>query len=275
MRIIRVFPRRTSMIPQDDYAFVGDPPMAYLLPDWRDVKEVHVSVSFTWDIEEGKRLAGAWGQYHPQVYIGGPAFDGHAGDFYPGQYLREGITITSRGCNNHCPWCLVPQREGKLREMDFWSGNIIQDNNLLQCNRRHLSKVFEMLSGQQGIQFTGGLDGRLLTDRVANELRSLRIKQLFLSCDTKEAIKSLQKAVTKLKDLGRNKLRCYVLLSFNGESISQAEERLEEIWGTGCMPFAQLYQPPDHYIRYGKEWRDLARTWSRPAAMKAEMAKHS
>lgn len=27
MRIIRVFPRRTSMTPRDDYAFVGDPPL--------------------------------------------------------------------------------------------------------------------------------------------------------------------------------------------------------------------------------------------------------
>lgn len=267
MRILRVFPKRTNMTPRDDYAFVGDPPL--FLPDWRDIKAVHISVTFTWDIDEGKRLTAAWSHYHPEVYIGGPAYGDANGNFVPGQYVKSGVTFTSRGCNFNCPWCLVPEREGRLREMDFWSGNIIQDNNLLQCSRRHLTRVFDMLRSQHAIQFTGGLDSTLVTDRIAHDLRGLRIKQLFLSCDTKEAIKPLRWAISKLQGFPRNKLRCYVLLAFGGETISEAIERLEEVWQVGCIPFAQLYQPPDRYIRYSKEWRDLARTWSRPAATKA------
>ena len=267
MRIIRVFPRRTSFTPKDDYAFVGEPPL--FLPDWRDIKAVHISVTFTWDMAEGKRLVGAWSNYHPEVYIGGPAFNDLGDSFLPGQYVKPGITFTSRGCNNQCPWCLVPEREGRLKEMDFWSGNIIQDNNLLQCSRRHLNRVFEMLKGEHGIQFSGGLDARLVTERIADNLRNLRVNQLFLSCDTKEAIKPLKQAIAKLTGFPYSKLRCYVLLAFGNETISQATERLEEVWQAGCMPFAQLYQPPDRYIRYSKEWRDLARIWSRPAAMKS------
>ena len=68
MAIIRVFPRKTSMTPEDSYSFVGDPPL--FRPD---AKEVHVSVTFTWDIEEGKRLQRAWANYYPNVKIGGPA----------------------------------------------------------------------------------------------------------------------------------------------------------------------------------------------------------
>ena len=71
MNIIRVFPRKTSMTPDDDYAFVGDPPL------WRPkADEVHVSVCFTWDIEEGHRLQEAWSQHYPAVKLGGPAIDG-------------------------------------------------------------------------------------------------------------------------------------------------------------------------------------------------------
>lgn len=267
MRIIRVFPRRTHLTPKDDYAFVGDPPL--FLPDWRDIQAVHISVTFTWDMDEGKRLSMAWSHQHPEVYLGGPAFNDPCNGFVPGQYIKTGVTFISRGCNNQCPWCLVPEREGKLREMDFWSGNIIQDNNLLQCSGSHLRRVFDMLSGQSNIQFSGGLDSRLVTNKIADELRTLRIGQLFLSCDTKEAIKPLRKAVGKLKVFPRNKLRCYVLLAFKDETISDATARLEDVWEIGCLPFAQLYQPPDRYIRYSKEWRDLARTWSRPAATKA------
>lgn len=260
------------MTPKDDYAFVGDPQL--FLPDWRDVMAVHISVTFTWDIAEGERLAKAWSDYHPEVYIGGPALNSNCDGFVPGQYVRQGVTFTSRGCNNQCPWCLVPQREGKLREMDFWSGNIIQDNNLLQCSGRHLGRVFDMLSGQSNIQFTGGLDSGLITETIADELRGLRIRQIFLSCDTKEAIKPLRKAVGKLKMFPRDKLRCYVLLAFANESIDEARERLEMVWEIGCLPFAQLYQPPDRYIRYSKEWRNLAREWSRPAITKALQINH-
>jgi len=131
-----------------------------------------------------------------------------------------------------------------------------------------------MLKGQRGIQFSGGLDARLITDRIADDLRGLRINQLFLSCDTKEAIKPLREAVNKL-GLSRDKVRCYVLLKFNpNETISEASERLEMVWEAGCVPFAQLYQPADKFIKYDLQWREFARFWSRPAIMKSNMRNH-
>lgn len=253
------------MTPKDDMAFVGDPPM--IRPD---ADEVHISVSFTWNIEEAGRLAKAWAQYYPIVRIGGPAFGSNCDSFTAGFYIRDGVTFTSRGCNNHCPWCLVPEKEGRLRVIvDFPLGNIIQDNNLLQCDRGHIAKVFAMLRTQRAIEFTGGLDSRLITDSIVDDLRSLRIKQLFLSCDTKGALKPLNKVASKLSEFSRQKLRCYVLIAYDGEAISDAIGRLEDVWAMGFIPFAQLFQPPDCYIQYSNEWRHLARTWSRPAAMKA------
>lgn len=258
--IIRVFPRRTKMTPRDDFAFVGDPPL--IRPE---ADEVHVSCSFTWDLPKAQRLVEAWKQYYSVVKLGGR--ECHNGTFTPGMYVRQGVTFTSRGCDNQCPWCLVPEREGNLREIGIESGNIVQDNNLLQCSSQHIEKVFSMLRSQHGIEFAGGLDSRLLTDKIADEIRSLRVKQIFLAADTKELLKPLERAIKRL-GLSRNKVRCYALLARKGESTSDAIERLETIWGMGAMPFAQLYQPPDKYIRYSKEWRSLARTWSRPAAMK-------
>jgi hypothetical protein len=264
-KIIRVFPRRTKATPKDDYAFVGDPPSKLIRPE---ADEVHISCSFTWDLPEAHRLVEAWKQYYPIVKLGG--IECHNGTFSPGMYIRQGVTFTSRGCNNQCPWCLVPEREGKLREIEIKPGNIIQDNNLLQCSNRHIEKVFSMLRSQHGVEFAGGLDSRLLTTEIADEIRSLKVKQVFLAADTKESLKMLEAAIKRL-GLSRNKVRCYALLARNGESMSDATERLEAIWELGAMPFGQLYQPPDEYIRYSKEWRGLVRTWSRPAAMKALM----
>ncbi|MBW2560525.1 MAG: hypothetical protein JRE40_06675 [Deltaproteobacteria bacterium] len=266
MSIIRVFPRRTALTPNDALSFVGDPPMFRPQAD-----EVHVSVTFTWDIEEGHRLVDAWAQYYDDVHIGGPAMGSRPDGFIQGRYLKPGITFTSRGCNNRCPWCLVREREGKLAEIrDFAEGNIIQDNNLLQCSRRHLDRVFAMLRTQHTIYFSGGLDARLVTDQVADDLRGLRTKALFFASDTDEAVIPLEKAVRKLH-MSREKVRCYVLMAFNGTTIDQCEERLQRVWHAGAMPFAQLYQPPGERIDYSKEWRRLQKTWSRPAAMKAHM----
>ncbi len=262
MRIIRVFPRRTSLTPVDDLAFVGYPPM--IRPE---ADEVHASCTFTWDIEYARQLALAWGQYY-HVKLGGVAFDACPDEFIPGMYVKQGVTFTSRGCNNQCPWCLVWKREGKLRQYsEIQAGNIIQDNNLLQCDKLHISKVFQMLRTQKRIEFSGGLDARLLTQEIADELRSLKIHQIFFAADTKQSIKPLLRVAKMLKGLDRRKLRCYVLLAYDGQTISEAEEHLENIWNAGFMPHAQLYQPADKWVNYSTEWKHLQRKWCRPAAM--------
>ena len=263
--IIRVFPRRTSLTPSDPYAFVGDPPL------WRpEAEQVLVSCCFIWDKGEALRLQQAWGQYYRHVELGGPAF-GSDGEFVPGQFVKQGVTFTTRGCNSRCPWCLVPEREGRLRELPITPGYIIQDNNLLQASRGHIEQVFAMLRSQRkAAVFSGGLEAALMTDWVAEELQGLRIDSLFLACDTEAGLKPLRKAFTKLSFLPRRKLRCYVLIGFQGESIGEAEARLEAVWEAGALPFSQLYQPADSWIEYSPAWKALDRTWSRPAAMFAE-----
>lgn len=260
--VIRVFSRRTSATPVDNMAFVGNPPM--IRPE---AEEVHISCTFTWDIEYSKYLADAWGQYYPAVKLGGVAFNDKANGFVPGMYVKQGITFTSRGCNNQCPWCLVWKREGKLRGLPIVEGNKIQDNNLLQCSPQHIEKVFQMLKGQREIDLIGGLDSRLITDDIAEQIRSLRIKQIFLAADTKESINQLRTAIKKLQ-MPRDKIRCYALLKFNpNETISEATERMLQIWEAGAMPFPQLYQP-ENRIEYPVEWKRFQRTWCRPAATK-------
>ncbi len=267
MKVIRVFPRHTSFTPTDSMAFVGDPPM--IRPE---VDIVHVDCTFTWDIPKAKYLVKAWSQYYDTVVLGGVAIGLFCGyEFTPGRYVKHGVVFTSRGCNNQCPWCLAWQREGKLREIPIIEGNIIQDNNFLQCSKSHQDKVFDMLSKQRAVDFSGGLDARLITDKIADRIRSLRIHQIFLACDTKESIRPLKKALQILK-MTRQKVRCYALLKFNpNETISEAMERMIEIWEAGAMPFAQLFQPDTGIINYPKEWRNFQRTWQRPAGMKSFM----
>jgi len=118
--------------------------------------------------------------------------------------------------------------------------------------------------------FAGGLEAALVSESIADELRSIRIDHVFLAADTDLALKPLATALERLSFLGdRRKLRVYALCGYGSDAPDKAVRRLEAIWALGGMPFAQLWQPPDRWIEYNPEWRALARTWSRPAVMMA------
>jgi len=244
-----------------------------------DVDEVHISCSFSWDIERCQQLVYEWSEYYPVVKLGGPAWWNGDSEFVAGRYVKKGITFTSRGCDFNCPWCLVPKKEGKFRELpNIAIGNVIQDNNILFSNDNHLRKVFSMLKTQRAIRFLGGLDCRLLKDWHIEELQGLRIRELWLSFDSWDRRKHIIKAVEKLRKVGfnRNKIRCYVLAGFN-EPIQKAEGRLRLAYEVGALPFIQVYQPIDNKKRMaGEKLRQdnlFVRQWSRPAIIKSRMEK--
>lgn len=259
--MIRVFPRRTKWTPTDDLAFVGDPPL-FRPPE----QPVFISVAFTWDIPEAQRLQLAWKQYYHSVLIGGPALDNPGAGFEPGIFIKKGVTITSRGCLWNCPWCFVPKREGEVRELEIESGWIIQDNNLLACSKKHQEKVFEMLLEQRSpIEFSGGLDGHFLSTWHIDWFKKLKVYQFWFACDHAESFKRLEKIADLMSDFPEQKKRCYVMIGWNGESLVDAEARLEKVYSMGFLPFSQPYQG-ETWIDYSKEWKKLNRKWSRPAA---------
>jgi len=265
MKIARVFPTQTSMSPVDKDAYFGFPDL--FTPQY---DEIHISVVFTWDISRANKLAESWKSYG-EIKIGGPAIDGEPEDgFIPGKYLRQGVVITSRGCPNRCPFCFV---KSPLKEINISEGNIILDNNLLACSDRHVDKVFQMLSHQKRIEFSGGLEAGRFNHQIINKLRSISIYQLFLAYDHESRKGDVQKTIEKLKQyFTRNQIRCYVLIGFGNDSIDKAEERLRFIYDLGGLPFAMLYRNKEgEYPQPEKEWRKFQRSWTRPASIKTIM----
>jgi len=266
--MIRVFPRKTKWTPNDELAFVGDPPL-FRPPD----QAVRISVTFTWDLFRAKMLHQAWNDYYSDVKVGGPALGDPGGEFEPGRFIKEGITITSRGCNNKCSWCLVPKREGKLRELKIKPGYIIEDNNLLQCSRKHIEAVFEMLKEQnEPINFAGGLDARLLKEWHIKLFDTIKINQIWFSCDLPHHIQYIYKIAPMLSHYPLNKKRCYVLVGYNGENQEQAELRLNDIFNIGFLPFAQHYRAINDK-HTDPRWAKFLKKWCRPAAIKAKGGK--
>lgn len=259
--MILVVPRRTSQTPER--AYVGQPPVL-ALPE-NDV--VHISCVFTWDIDETERLRRAWAKCFDVVCVGGPAYGDRGGEFFAGEYVKHGITFTSRGCPRNCGWCHVRTPFHELEHVE--PGWIVQDDNILAASKPHFRRVCAMLNMmRKGATFSGGLDARLLTDWHVKKLEGLRIRELWFACDCEASIKPLEKILPKLTAWPRTKKRCYTMIGYNGESLANAEARMEAVWDMGFLPFAQLYQP-EKRLEYDKAWTSLSRKWSRPAATKA------
>lgn len=268
MRIIRVFPRKTKATPDDDLVRFGPPDL------FDEADEVHISVTFTWDLPLAERLARAWSPVAP-VIIGGPATGEAGGVFVPGRYVKRGYVITSRGCNNHCWFCSVWKREGKTHTLPITEGNNVLDDNLLACPDDHVRAVFRMLQGQRDVQFTGGLEAKILKPWHVEEMAKLRLRQAFFAYDTPDDLEPLVEAGKVLQEANitfRNrKARAYVLCGYPKDTFEAADKRMRQTVAAGFMPMAMLFR--DTEGRRDKEWMRWQRQWARPAIISSLTAR--
>ena len=268
-RIVRVFPRLNSQTPRDRMAFVGIPPLSE--GSRPEADEVHVSVTFTRDRATGEDLAERWSKHYDDVRLGGPAFDDPGGEFTPGLYVRRGVTFTSRGCNNNCWFCFVPKRSGKIRPLKkIVPGYRVQDDNLLQCPYEHVTAVFNMLRAYDrdyGIaaMFCGGIEAKLVTPRYAELFHGIRIGHIYFAYDRPGQLEPLRNA-TRLLQLPRRKLRCYVLCGQKGDTFEKAERRLRDAWNAGTFPFA-MYYLDEKNTQQSHEWKRFCNRWSMPGVI--------
>lgn len=169
----------------------------------------------------------------------------------------------TRGCDRKCPWCIVPEKEGRLRaHADFaeflrHDRVVFLDNNVL--GHAHGIAQIEKLAGVGvKVDFNQGLDARLIDDGVARRLARLRWwKPVRLACDTQGSMKEVQRAVALLRyhNCTPMRYRCYVLV----REVEDALERVKFLKGLRVDAFAQPYRdrkgtPPTGEQRHFARW---------------------
>lgn len=263
MKFIRVFPRKTKWTPDDELAFVGDPPL--FRPPEMPVK---ISVAFTWDIPEAERLYHSWKRFYSDVDLGGPAFGEQEKEFVPGRFLKMGAVITSRGCGNQCWFCEVWKRNGTVRELPITEGWNLMDDNILQCSNDHFLKVCDMISRQpERPIFSGGLDSKVLTEEHVKKILSLRPKRLYLAYDTEDDFEPLISAAKNFFSSGlsitSHTLSAYCLIGYPEDTQRKAEKRLKAILSLGIVPMAMLYRD-EKGKHQDNSWLGFQKKWARP-----------
>lgn len=266
-QIARVFPRKTKATPDDEYAFVGPLPRS-IRETGRGIDEVHISVTYTYDIPKAEQLIKSWEKLGVPVKIGGPAFGDRMGDFVPGMYIKQGYTFTSRGCPNHCWFCSVAKAaHGMIRELPITDGYNILDDNVLATSEAHFREVIDMLKRQpERPIWTGGIEAKILKPWQAELMRAAKTKRLYCAYDTPDDLDPLVQAGKIFRDAGftvaSHALCCYVLIGYRGDTFDSAEKRLMQTIRAGFVPYAMLYRDKDG--KTDPEWRVFQREWCRP-----------
>jgi len=261
MKVLRIFPRKTRATPDDEFAIINRNPELF-----DEADKINISVAFTYDIPIAEKLYNEWKHVAP-VEIGGPALNSIGTEFEPGMYLKNGYTITSRGCTNKCWFCSVWKREPEVKELIIKPGWIIQDDNLLACSDQHIRSVFEMLKLQpKPAVFSGGIEAKLLKSWHVDLFSKIRLEQLFCAYDTPDDLDPLIEAGKLLKPANityeTRKARCYVLIGYPTDTFDKALIRIEQTVRAGFFPFAMLWRNEKGIVN--TNWKKFQREYANP-----------
>jgi hypothetical protein len=186
---------------------------------------------------------------------------------YP-DYNLYGIEDTaygylSRGCPRKCQFCIVAEKEGmrahKVANLSqFWSGQKyikLLDPNLLACP--DWENLLGQLAGSGAwVDFTQGLDIRLMTDKKAAAINNVKYSMLRFAWDDPHDMVTYDKLI-KYKDVWKGdfrRRRVYVLTNFNS-SHSGDLFRVYALRELGYDPYIMIYDK----IHAPKETRYLQR----------------
>lgn len=157
------------------------------------------------------------------------------------------IGYLTRGCPNHCRWCVVPGKEGGIRPYRRWEELVrpdadklvLMDNNILACE--YGIGQLESLSGSRiRIDLNQGMDARLVDERIAGILAGLNwIKYLRFSCDTRAQVRPIRNTIELLGAHGVKPYRIFIYLLVTAD-LQDAAERVEALKGyKGINLYAQ------------------------------------
>jgi hypothetical protein len=177
-------------------------------------------------------------------------------NFYP-DYSLYGISDTAygfltRGCPRGCKFCVVGEKEGYVSRQvadlnDFWSyQKVIKllDPNLLACEN-HIKLLQKLMKSKAWVDFTQGLDARLMTKDIANLLNGIKIKEVHFAWDDMKQTGAVLKGLKIYAAHAKRKPHgfygsVYVLTNFN-TTHDQDLERVYKLREMNYDPYIMIY----------------------------------
>jgi len=224
---------------------------------------VYISCIFTRNRPKALGLAKLFPNSEVQVGGSGVGFEStlpdeieHMRPDYELYGVDYAMGFTSRGCIRNCPWCIVPKKEGPIRDHaplnEFWDPRfrkvILLDNNFLASPNwyENLSKI---IFWRLMVNFSQGLDIRLIDRENAGLLRMTRFynwhftdRVLHFAFDLPDMEPEVREGIAVLKKAGikPRELMFYMLCGYN-TSFEEDMHRFRVLRELGVDPFVMKY----------------------------------
>ena len=222
--------------------------------------------------ERSRHVAEAVRREWPDAIVGGTGWslterlddygiDAERHDYsdYPG--FRMSMGFTQRGCRFSCPFCKVPESEGKVRPVstiaDIWRGGswprelLLLDNDFFG-QPEWLQRIEEIRGGRFRVSFNQGINARVLSDEAAEAIASVDFRddgmsrrRIYTAWDNRDDARTLFRGLARLVKAGvkPDEIVVYMLIGYwAGETESDWLYRQARLREFGARPYPMPYR---------------------------------
>ena len=240
---------------------------AFEVTFWDRFDLVYASAIF----EKTRPLIARLKSLYPSAIVGGTGYDmattveqygvvGHDLDYTIYPRFRSSIGFTQRGCRLKCEFCVVPKKEGRVRQeatvAEIWRGDPYPRELLLLDNDffgqpEWKARIGEIRDGGFKVSFIQGINARCLNDETAEAIASvdyrddsMRIKRIYTAWDSKEDEARLMRGLELLAKFGvkPDHIMVYILVGYwPGETQEDRDYRRARLREFGARPYPMPY----------------------------------
>lgn len=209
-------------------------------------------------------IGGTW-DHQPGDVFRGPVVEDIIGNFRGVDYshwpaFTASIGFSQRGCRLNCGFCGVPTKEGKPKPASeisaIWRGpgfpkHIHLLDNDFFGNPLWRERIAEIRDGDFKVCFNQGLNVRILTNEIAQELASIRYRddqferrRLYTAWDNVGDERIFFRGVDRLESAGipPRRLMAFMLLGFDpDETWERIFYRFDKMVARGILPYPMVF----------------------------------
>jgi hypothetical protein len=174
--------------------------------------------------------------------------------------FRQSVGFTQRGCRLSCPFCIVPQKEGKVRPektiWEIWRGDpwpreiLLLDNDFFG-QARWRDRIREILEGRFKVSFNQGINVRCITEEAAEAIASvdyrddsMTAKRIYTAWDNRADEMRLFAGLNRLVKFGvkPDHIMVYMLIGYwPDETHADRDYRRRRLREFGARPYPMPY----------------------------------
>lgn len=175
---------------------------------------------------------------------------------YPEHTKDTAYGFLTRGCPRSCDFCIVSKKEGrrsvKVSDLAEWWRDQkyikLMDSNLLACPE-HMELLGQLKDSGVWIDFTQGLDCRLLTPENIAILNGIRIKEIHFAWDCMKDTDAVLRGLRLYKELAARRPHgqygtVYTLVNY-GSALEEDLQRIYTLRDMGYAPYVMVYDKPN------------------------------